>query len=51
MQERQKEWFDNLVRNLKERVPDNLIVSHLEPDHSANIQIIYKKSIKKQNLF
>ena len=33
-----KEWFDNLDKELKEHVPDYLIVSHLEPDHSANIQ-------------
>ena len=45
-----KEWFDNLDKELKERVPDYLIVSHLEPDHSANIQL-FTESIKKQNLF
>ena len=38
-----KEWFDNLVKELKERVPDYLIVSHLEPDHSANIQLFTEK--------
>ena len=38
-----KEWFDNLDKELKERVPDYLIVSHLEPDHSANIQLFTEK--------
>ena len=38
-----KEWFDNLDTELKERVPDYLIVSHLEPDHSANIQLFTEK--------
>ncbi len=37
------EWFDNLDKELKERVPDYLIVSHLEPDHSANIQLFTEK--------
>lgn len=38
-----KEWFANLDKELKERVPDYLIVSHLEPDHSANIQLFTEK--------
>ena len=38
-----QEWFDNLDKELKERVPDYLIVSHLEPDHSANIQLFTEK--------
>ena len=38
-----KEWFDNLDKELKEHVPDYLIVSHLEPDHSANIQLFTEK--------
>ena len=38
-----KEWFDNLDKELKDRVPDYLIVSHLEPDHSANIQLFTEK--------
>ena len=40
---KKKEWFDNLDKELKERVPDYLIVSHLEPDHSANIQLFTEK--------
>ena len=31
------EWLDNLQNALKGRVPDYLIVQHMEPDHSANI--------------
>lgn len=38
-----KEWFDNLDKELKGRGPDYLIVSHLEPDHSANIQLFTEK--------
>ena len=38
-----KEWFENLDKELKEHVPDYLIVSHLEHDHSANIQLFTEK--------
>lgn len=38
-----KEWFENLDKELKDHVPDYLIVSHLEPDHSANIQLFTEK--------
>lgn len=38
-----KEWFENLDKELKEHVPDYLIISHLEPDHSANIQLFTEK--------
>ncbi len=31
------EWLDNLQAGLAGRSPDYLIVSHMEPDHSANI--------------
>lgn len=34
------EWIENLKSVLGDRIPDYLIVSHLEPDHSANIQRI-----------
>ena len=30
-------WLENLKLALKERVPDYLIVQHMEPDHSSNI--------------
>jgi len=32
-----KEWFDNLYEVLGDKQPDYLIISHLEPDHSANL--------------
>ncbi len=32
------EWLDNLAEALDGRTPDYLIVQHMEPDHSANIQ-------------
>ena len=38
-----KEWFENLERELNGRYPNYLIVSHLEPDHSANIQLFTEK--------
>ena len=31
------EWLDNLQRVLGNRKPDYLVVQHMEPDHSANI--------------
>ena len=31
------EWFNNLENALAGRTPDYLIVSHMEPDHAANI--------------
>ncbi len=32
-----KEWFENLSEVLGGKQPDYLIISHLEPDHSANL--------------
>ncbi|MGM9647146.1 MAG: flavodoxin domain-containing protein [Eubacteriales bacterium] len=32
------EWMENLRTALGERNPDYLVVQHMEPDHSANIQ-------------
>jgi len=32
-----KEWFDNLSEVLGGKQPDYLVISHLEPDHSANL--------------
>ena len=37
------EWFDNLTATLNGRNIDYLVVSHLEPDHSANIKLIAEK--------
>ena len=31
------EWLDNIQKALGARVPDYLVVQHMEPDHSANI--------------
>ena len=31
------EWLDNIRDTLNGRIPDYLIVQHMEPDHSANI--------------
>ena len=36
------EWLDNLDGALSGRKPDYLIVQHMEPDHSANIQNFLK---------
>ncbi|MDE6408196.1 MAG: hypothetical protein K2K48_00985 [Anaeroplasmataceae bacterium] len=33
-----KEWLRNIHNALEERLPDYLIVLHMEPDHSASIQ-------------
>jgi len=33
-----EEWLNNIKNALEERTPDYLIVQHMEPDHSANIQ-------------
>lgn len=31
------EWFENIKKELGDKAPDYLIVQHMEPDHSANI--------------
>ncbi len=36
------QWLDNLQNALEGRNPDYLIVQHMEPDHSANIQSFVK---------
>lgn len=38
-----KEWIENIKKTLGENIPEYLIVSHLEPDHSAGIEIIIEK--------
>ena len=37
------EWLNNLEKILDGRTPDYLIVSHMEPDHAANIQRVAQK--------
>ena len=36
------EWLDNIERELGGKAPDYLIVQHMEPDHSANIDRFMK---------
>ena len=36
-------WLVNLENTLEGREPAYLIISHLEPDHAANIQILSEK--------
>lgn len=36
-------WLENVERVLGERKPSYLVISHLEPDHAANIQVIAEK--------
>ena len=36
------EWLDNLQNTLGTRIPDYLIVQHMEPDHAANINTFAK---------
>lgn len=36
------EWLDNIQNTLDSRMPDYLIVQHMEPDHSANIMNFVK---------
>lgn len=35
-----EQWFSNLKAVLGDRKPDYLVVQHLEPDHSANIESV-----------
>lgn len=37
-----EQWFSNLKAVLGDRKPDYLVVQHLEPDHSANIESVCK---------
>ena len=38
-----EEWLSNLAAVLEGRKPDYLIVQHMEPDHSANIDVFLKR--------
>lgn len=38
-----EEWLANLEAELAGRAPDYLVVSHLEPDHAANVQRVCDK--------
>lgn len=35
-------WIENIKNVLKDKVPDYLVVQHMEPDHSANIMELVK---------
>ena len=37
------EWIDNIKKTLQEKEADYLVISHLEPDHSANIELLATK--------
>ncbi|MBD5083182.1 MAG: FprA family A-type flavoprotein [Clostridiales bacterium] len=37
------EWFENLEKELNGKEPDYLVISHLEPDHAANIKLVAEK--------
>lgn len=38
-----EEWWNNLTDVLDNKKPDFLIVSHMEPDHSANVRRVVEK--------
>lgn len=38
-----EEWLDNLAKVLGDKKPDYLLVHHMEPDHSANIDSFMEK--------
>ncbi len=38
-----EEWFSNLENALDRKAPDYLIVHHMEPDHSANVDAFLRK--------
>lgn len=40
---RREEWLKNLEEALAGRTVDYLVVSHMEPDHAANVQILAEK--------
>ena len=37
------EWFSNLTNTLNGRTVDYIVISHLEPDHAANVQMLAEK--------
>ena len=42
-QRRTDEWLANLERELDGRNVDYIVVSHLEPDHAASLQVLAEK--------
>ena len=43
-----EEWLENVEKVLDGREPSYLVISHLEPDHAGNIQLIAEKYPKMQ---
>ena len=37
------EWLENLEKALNGEKPDYLVISHLEPDHAYNIELLANK--------
>lgn len=37
------EWLENLEEALNGKIPDYLVVHHMEPDHSANVKLMIEK--------
>lgn len=38
-----KQWLENLEKALDGKAPSYLVVSHLEPDHAGNVQVLAEK--------
>lgn len=38
-----EEWLQNLEQELGMRTPDYLVISHMEPDHGASVQVLAEK--------
>jgi flavorubredoxin len=38
----QNKWLENLNKALQGRVPDFILIQHMEPDHSGNLDILIK---------
>ncbi len=38
-----KQWMENLGKALQGRMPDYLVIQHMEPDHSASIPLFMEK--------
>ena len=38
-----EKWLENLSEVLKDKTPDYLVVSHMEPDHAASIKVLCDK--------
>lgn len=40
-----EEWLDNLQKALGDRLPDYLVIHHMEPDHSSSIALFHEGPI------